>query len=75
MWYPFEVTRRTVVITEEVFCEKVYRCDNPVVRMIRLHKASAKASILKLDSLWQLPVTTPGCSLLLYSGFVVVMLM
>jgi hypothetical protein len=63
-----------MVITEEVFCEKVYLCDNPVVRMIRLRKASVKASIPKLDSLWQLPVATPGCTLLLYSGFVVVML-
>jgi hypothetical protein len=75
MWYPYKVTRHTLVITNEVFCEKVYRCDNPVVRMISLRKASVKASIPKLDSLWQLPVSTPGCTLLLYSGFVVVMLM
>ena len=53
----------------------MYRCDNPVVRMIHLRKASVKASILKLDSVQQLPVTTPGCSLLLYRGFVVVMMM
>jgi hypothetical protein len=74
MWYPLQGTCHKIVITKEVFCEEMYRCDDPLVRMIHLHKASVKAWILKLDSLWQLPVTTPGCTLLLYGGFVVVML-